>query len=174
MCNSCMLWHSYPPTLQKHSKGGESTFCVGHTNLLWMKNTLGTWDWRKTIALLERVQISMSFEKHCCWFTGMLSLRDSHWRTTGNHVFPDWQPRETFPNLYFGKAEMFFYSNSSGKTLAMNSTFSFPYGLMGCESEIKLEAQDKGKNLTSKGPFSKVAYKAHLTQNQHLPLTMQK
>lgn len=23
MCNLCMLWHSYPPTLQKYSKGGK-------------------------------------------------------------------------------------------------------------------------------------------------------
>lgn len=28
MCNLCMMWHSYPPTLPKYSKGGKNPHSV--------------------------------------------------------------------------------------------------------------------------------------------------
>lgn len=76
---------------------------------------------REINRLLERVQIPMSLRNATAAFIGLLSSRNPQWRTA------EWQTRETFPNLQFGKSEMFFYSNSSScKTLASNSIFSFP------------------------------------------------
>lgn len=64
MCNLCMLWHRYPPTLRKYSNGGKfHSLCESHKPIM-NENHPGNLGLKGKRMLLERLQVSMLFNKH--------------------------------------------------------------------------------------------------------------
>lgn len=80
-------------------------------------------------------------------------------------LFPDWQTRETFPDLHFGKSEMSFYSNSSCKTLAVNSTFSFP-----CFNGLWIWDKTGSIGQREKPDFQRTLFQGSLHSSAHTKL----
>lgn len=72
-----MLWHSYSPRLQKHSKGGKiCILCASYKPTMNEKHP-GHLGLRENHSLLERVQIPMSLRNAAAAaFTGLLSSRN--------------------------------------------------------------------------------------------------
>lgn len=123
-----MLWHSYSPTLQKHSKGGGNlhSVCVIQTYHEW--NTLWAPGTERNQSSPRKGSDSHVSEKRYCCFHWLAFITKPSMKDCCNNVFPEWRQGRPFPIYSSGNLKcLFFYSNSSScKTLASNSTLSFP------------------------------------------------